>query len=324
VLVVDEVRLTRDALRYGFAVGKVKVLETRAFDPAAYERLLDAPTFAEQKRLLSETSYGRFLEHAETVEDVERGLDDALERAYAFLDEAALPEAVTRYFRLRYDFANFKAVAKARLLGVADDDLRVAHGTLDPALFSGELAELPEPFGALAAELDIATVDLAVDRAMFAELLKTAEKSKSRFLVELARLEIDLANLKTLVRARRTGTDPAAVVALFAEGGAVPLKTFADLAELEPDAIAPALGRVAALRSLASVALNDTAMLDANLDAVAMAALRGGRMGQVGPEPVIAYVFERESEVAVLRVLLLGKLTGIDDATLRRHVGGKG
>ncbi|HSK48512.1 MAG TPA: V-type ATPase subunit, partial [Coriobacteriia bacterium] len=98
MLIVEEARLTRDSLRYGFAVGKVKVLETRTLDASAYERLLDAPSFAEQKRLLSETPYGRYLEDAETPDDVEHALDEALENFYGFLKAAALPEPVMRFF----------------------------------------------------------------------------------------------------------------------------------------------------------------------------------------------------------------------------------
>ena len=52
------------------------------------------------------------------------------------------------------------------------------------------------------------------------------------------------------------------------------------------------------------------------------AALRGARQGQVGPEPVIAYVFRREAEVAALRVLLLGQLARLDKATIRRSLRG--
>ena len=40
----------------------------------------------------------------------------------------------------------------------------------------------------------------------------------------------------------------------------------------------------------------------------------------VGPEPVIAYVLAREAEVAALRVLLLGKLAGLDRETLRARL----
>ena len=85
MLLLEESRLNRDALRYGFAVGKVRVLETRMLDRAACERLLDAPTLAEQRRLLSETAYGRYIERAETADEVERALDDALEGFYGYL-----------------------------------------------------------------------------------------------------------------------------------------------------------------------------------------------------------------------------------------------
>jgi vacuolar-type H+-ATPase subunit C/Vma6 len=93
----------RDAQRYGFAVGKVRVLQTRVFGPGTYERLLDAPTFSEQMRVLSDTIYGRYLEGASTADDVENGLERALDDFYRFLDDANLPGPVVRFFRVRYD-----------------------------------------------------------------------------------------------------------------------------------------------------------------------------------------------------------------------------
>ena len=340
MLIVEEARLTRDSLRYGFAVGKVKVLETRTLDASAYERLLDAPSFAEQKRLLSETPYGRYLEDAETPDDVEHALDEALENFYGFLKAAALPEPVMRFFRLRYDYSNFKAVAKAEAVGASRAGLFVDHGTIPRESFENDLSALPEPLGSLASTLalgpseasgvsetlpqDPAAVDTLVDKAMFAELLRTAKASRSSFLVDLSRLAIDLANLKTMVRARRSGAGTETMLAWLIDGGTVPLSTFASLSELPPESVASALSRVPALRSLSGVQLTEVATLDEKLDQVTFAALRRGRMGEVGPEPVIAYVFGREAEVATLRVLLLGKMTGIDRETLRRHVGARG
>lgn len=330
VLVADEVRLTRDSLRYGFAVGKVKVLETRALDAAAFERLLDAPSFAEQKRLLSETPFGRYLETAETAGDVERGLEEALDAYYAFLDEAALPEEVVRFFRLRYDFANLKAVAKARLLGVGYGELLVGHGTIPIDRFAGELEELPPPLdevvpelGRIAAERgagDAAAIDTAVDRAMFATLLDTALRSRSRYLVEVARLAIDLANVKTVIRGRKAGLQAADLGSRLADGGAVPTGGLLALADLPADQLAPALARIPQLRKVPTQALLEASTLDATLDAVTAVVVRRGRMGPVGPEPVISYVLERESEVAALRVLLTGTLSGLDREVLRRYV----
>ncbi|MCE5190546.1 MAG: V-type ATPase subunit, partial [Actinomycetia bacterium] len=90
-------RAVRDSVRYGFAIGKVRVLETRIFGAGTYERLVDAPTFAEQKRVLSDTVYGRYLEGATNADDVEVGLEAALDDFYRFLDESSLPEPVVRF-----------------------------------------------------------------------------------------------------------------------------------------------------------------------------------------------------------------------------------
>jgi len=64
----------------------------------------------------------------------------------------------------------------------------------------------------------------------------------------------------------------------------------------------------------------EAAELDLTTDALIIDTLREGRRGPTGPEPVIAYVFAREYEVATLRTLLLGKLRGIPTDTLRARL----
>ncbi len=324
VLVYDEIRQTRDSLRYGYAVGKVRVLETRALDRSALERLLDARTFPEQKRLLSETAYARYLETAETPQEVERALDDTLDGFYRFLEDAALPESVVRFFRVRYDYANLKAALKSGLLGTPLDGLLVNHGTLPAAAFLDGLSELPEPLAGLVAAVadhtDTAAIDAQVDRAYFADLAETARSTRSRFLTDLAALFIDVANVKTLVRGRLAGKSAERLSALFFDGGTVSPAGMAELAEHAPEDLAGALRRHAALRPLAEIDLADTHQLDPALEGLMAAALRRGRHEAAGPEPVIAYVMGREAEVRMLRVLLLGTLTGIGYETLRARL----
>jgi len=324
VLVLDEVRETRDAMRYGYAVGKVRVLETRALDRPALERLLDARTFPQQKRLLAETSYARHLETAETPEQVENALDEALSGFYKFMEEAALPEPVVRFFRLRYDYANLKAALKSLRLEASVSGLLVDHGTVEAHAFQGELDALPGELGTLAASLreasGVSEIDAAVDRAYFARLYATARAARSGFLEDLASLSIDIANLKTLVRGRLAGRDAATLSALFIENGNVSTSEMAELSNRDVAQIAPALQRLPSLRPLSGLDLLDPAVLDPAAEVLMAAALRTGRQTAAGPEPVIAYVMGREAEVRMLRVLLLGTLTGIDYETLRSRL----
>lgn len=332
-LIGDEIRLTRDSIRYGFAVGKIRVLETRVIDRGALERLLDASTFAEQKRLLSETPYGRFLEGAETPEAVERALDEALEAWFRFLDEAELPAEVASFFLIQYDYNNLRAAAKARVLSAPTDGLLTAHGAVPIESFQADLAALPGALGEIARALPdmagddapspaeaILAVDDAVDAGMFAEMLALARASRSRFLVEYTQLRIDLANVRTLVRGSIAGLSAARVNGSLIEGGSIDLAVMKSLAGAPRDEIVEALRSRPELRRLPDVDLTDPNVLDVAVESLALAAIERGRRGPIGPEPVIAYVLARQVEVSLLRVLLLGQLAGTDPETLRVRV----
>lgn len=323
-ILVDEVRATREAMRYGFAVGKVRVLETRSLDRAALERLLDAKEFAEQKRLLAETPYARYLEDAQTPAQVERALDEALDGFYGFLEQAALPESVVRFFRLRYDYANLKAALKARALSVPLEGLLLDHGTIDPERFVDATAELPGRLGALAARLadvaDASAIDAVVDTAYFAHLVQAARDARSPYLAGIAAIQVDSANVRTLVRGRLAGLDAHAIVPLLIVGGSVGVESLAPLAALPVEQSTREMVRMPALRAMRAEQIADPSTLDPAMDTLVTAALRRGRKAAEGPEPVIAYVMGREAEVRTLRVLLLGRLTGIDNEVLRARV----
>lgn len=330
-VLIDEYRTTREGLRYGFAVGKVRVLETRLLDRSALERLVDASSFAEQKRILSEGPYGRFLEGVDTPAQVETAIDAALGSAYAFLDEAGLPPAVVRFFRLRFDYANLKAALKAGSVGASLEGLLTAHGTVEPDAFSAPLDRLPGELGPLAASLSrsagddedaisLMALDAAVDRAMFRALGEEAEAAKSPFLRLVARLLVDLANVKTVVRAMAAAIPPHRIESeLLLDGGTVALPELARIVRLPARDALTALERRYRLAG-SPLSGDDAPDLDVIVDNALVAAVRRGRRPEPGAEDVIAYVLAREAEAQVLRVALLGKMAGLDSAALHRRM----
>lgn len=318
---------TRDAVRFGFACGKVRVLETRVFGHDTYERLLDASAFADQRRLLSDTPYGQSLEGVTTAEGVEQALAETLGGFYAFLTEASLPECVTRFFRVRHDFDAMRAALKARVLGVArEDSPNAALGTLPPGALEGNLAALPAPFAAAAAEalsLDpaaagvLGAMDAVLDRAYFGEALRCARESKSGFLLGLARVMIDAANAKAVVRARRNGLSVDAVERMLIEGASLRPDRIGRVYSAPLAVVAERLAAMPAFRGVPAEELTDVARLDIAAENAVVRYLRRARTVPVGPEPVIAYVLSREAEVAAVRTVLIGKLAGLPSDLLR-------
>lgn len=321
---------TRDDIKYGFAVGRVRVLQAKLLSRSVYERLIDAPDFAEQRRVLSETAFGRYLEHAQTAEDVERALDASLGDLYGeFLLEAGLPEAVVRFFRLPYDYRNLRAALKSRVLGAASPALS-ALGTVEPSAFAGSGEELPAEMAAILTAWDeaeeqplLADLETVVDHALFDALAGEAKRSRVAFLRELMTLRIDLATIRVLLRANAKRLPAAAVRAALIDGGTKRLRDLAaEVGRMDAEELAEA---IIGTRAVAGLEIRDLLDLDRyDLVAAALEARRmaSARMAPSGAEPVLAYVLARESEVVALRTVLVGRLVGLDREAVRERLRG--
>ena len=321
---------TRDDIRYGYAVGRVRVLEGRLLSRATFERLLDAPDLREQKRVLAETHVGRYLEAADSAEDVERALEAALGDLYEeFLERADLPPAVVRYFRLPHDYANLRATVKARLLGIQPSGSLSSLGSVPVEAFA-QPAGLPEPL-AFTATLwdeyetppDLDEVEAEIDRALFEELEEAARESKVRFLRELTTLRIDLANVRVLVRARAKGVSAADLAGRLIPGGTAALLDLANIApRLGAEDLVEAIVDTRALRHVTAHDLGDIERFDLLADSLLAERMTAARRAANGPEPVLAYVLAREAEVLVLRTLVVGRLSGLDSEAVRQRLRG--
>ncbi|MBN2248181.1 MAG: V-type ATPase subunit [Coriobacteriia bacterium] len=321
---------TRDDIRYGFAVGRVRVLQARLLSRSVYERLIDAPDFAEQRRVLSETAFGRYLEHADTSEDVERALDASLGDLYdEFLLGAGLPEAVVRYFRLPYDYRNLRTALKTRVLGMTAPGLS-ALGTIEPAAFAGSGEGLPDEMASLLTRWDeaeqappLADIETAVDHALFAALAGEAKRSRIPFLRELTTLRIDLAVIRVLLRANGKRLAPAAVLDSLIDGGTSALLTLAPVAgRMDAEELAGLIVDTRAVPGLGEADLTSLERYDLAAAALDAARMASARRAPSGPEPVLAYVLGREAEVVALRVALVGRLSGLDREAVRERLRG--
>jgi V/A-type H+-transporting ATPase subunit C len=319
----------RDDIRYGYAVGRVRVLSGRLLSRGTFERLLDAPDLREQKRVLAETHVGRYLEGAETAGDVERALAASLADLYdEFLERAELPSAVVVYFQTPHDFANLRAAVKSRALGTSSGEVPTPLGSLPPEAFIGDGVALPNTMRDLLRMWEDAEeppaleeVEALIDRALFAALAASARASKVRFLRELTTLRIDLANTRLLIRARAKALSPAAVKARMVPNGSGALERLVSVApRMSAAELAEAIARTRVLGSMAEVDLTEIERFDVAADALVAQRMLAARQAPGGAEPVLAYVLGREAEVLLLRTAVAGRLAGLDPETIRARV----
>ncbi len=321
-----------DPIRYGFAVGRVRVLETRMLPPSTYERLLDARDFAERRRILGETIYGGYLERAHHTEGIERGLEAAIADLYAeFLGRANLPEPLVAYFRTRHDFENLKGRLKAEALGIEPGELFTRLGATPVEVFSGPAEGLPPLLRAAERRiraaievadgpLDVERVDEAVDAELYAALADIVARAKSPFLATLFALEADLGNARAFIRGRARNVPVARMEGRFVPGGRIPRARLVSLYRLPLAEAAARLAATGSLRGVDPEALTDLERFDVAADVHRARLVRTSRLIAIGPEPVLGYVMERLAEVTALRTLLIGALAGVPREVLRARL----
>lgn len=272
-------------VKYGFAVGRVRVLETRMVSAARIKRLIEAENLEEAHRVLAETEYGPEMRTAETIEQMERALERQLNRAYSLLSESNLPPELETYFRSRHDILNLRILLKRAFGHRIDVDLSVLGEVpvkiMEASVESRNFDRLPAYLGNAARETiakfeanrRFEEMDAILDRSYFDNLLFAAGKLKSKWITAYTKLIIDLAD-----------------------------------------------GRVA-VRSAAALDRPAVAEYDLAADRKAAEWLAVGGSFDVGPEPVFAYVSGMEHEVKVVRLILFSHLSGVRPARIRERVG---
>ncbi|HSW41084.1 MAG TPA: V-type ATPase subunit [Patescibacteria group bacterium] len=325
-------QMIADSLRYGFAVGRVRVLETRLLPRAIYERLIEARSLPEQRRILGETIYGGYLETAHTIEGIERGLDAALSDLYeGFLRRSNLPGPFVEFFLVRHEFENLKGRLKAEALGVSPAAMLTSLGGTPVEVYEGPSDKLPtrirhaerrirESLARDDGTLPPDEIEDAVDTELFRALEEIAGASRSAFVLDLFRLEADIGNARAFVRARARDIPVAEIRARFVPGGKVPITAFVSAYRLPLIEAAARLSATRLLPRLDLEAVADPARFDFEASRIVSRRVRASRMTAIGPEPVLGYIRERLAEVAALRVLLMGSLAGVPAANLRERL----
>jgi vacuolar-type H+-ATPase subunit C/Vma6 len=317
-----------DTIEYGFATGRVMVLRTRLLGRVAYERLLDAPTFDDQRRVLTETHFGRFLDGVHNANDVERAVDESLRDLYDdFLHRAGLPAAVVSFFEAPYDFSALKSALRARLLGVKVTAPAVALGALPPEAFESP-ETLPGALGAAAraglaagAEAGAEAIDAAADAALYAELARLARDSHIALLERLVARQADAVNAKVLLRCAVAGRTADDARAMLVPGGTWDAARAAVLVD-DPEALADAVIAARVLGAGAAGDLLDLERLDVVVDAATASLEREAARGPIGPEPVLGYVLQRRAEAVTVRAVLVGRLAGLPRDLVASRVRG--
>jgi len=320
---------------YAYAVGRIRVMETRLLTRGLVERMLESVDVEELLRILADTAYGSLLAESKEYQELLRVEETSLLR---FFDELCLDPILSELVHYRYDFHNLKVLIKAY---VAKEDFSHAlsmHGNLDIPTLRGVFEE--EKFGALPADLerviarvveeyysknDPRVIDLMVDNEMFQFYGREATRRRSEFLSRLLALTIDLTNIKTLARAKRLKEEKETLRLAILEGGELSAKWYIDLSDEAWESFpqrfyATPYHRIVNEGYESVQEAKSFLKLEKLCDDHLVDFLRVTRFTAFGVEPLVAYFVAKLNELKILRLLFVGKLRGIEATRMKERL----
>lgn len=313
---------------------RIHAMENRLLTTERMERMIEARELSEAAKVLTECGYEDMGQV--TAQAIEETLFKAQADLFHDLSSAVGNKALLDVFRCRHDYHNAKVLVKGEALGVNQEALLLGGGRYAPQklaedygredlrgcsdIFRRGVARARETLGATG---DPQVADFILDRAYFEELTDLAKQADSKFVEGFVALSIDVANLRSCVRASRLNKGMEFLQQVLVPGGNVPARTLAtargeelgNLFRTSPLAQAAATG--SALSAPGSGALTD---FERECDDAVMDYLGAGRRVAFGEQPIVGYLYAREAEMTAIRTILSGRMAGLDGDTIRQRL----
>ena len=311
----------------------LRAREPRLLNRERAERMLDAASFEDAAKLLTDCGYPDMSQMK--AGEVEQTLAERRSAIFGELDGLCPDKELVDLFKLKYDYHNAKAILKAEAMGsdcrrLLSDSGRVPGGKLLELYNEDRLARLPvilagamaEAKAVLARTANPQLSDFVLDKAYFDELRAVAGKVDSPFLKGYIEILTDSANLKSAVRTLRMGKNQDFLAGVLIEGGGVGVQRIAAAADKDSLAALYASTKLEKAAALGADALAGGSMtaFEQACDNAVNAYLRGAKLVSYGPEAVCAYLAAVEGEIQAVRMILTGRLAGVKPQAIRERL----
>jgi len=321
--------------RYVWATAQVRVLETSMLSRSVFLNMADALDFASAVELLSGTEYA-MTSGAQSPGAVEEMLLERRSAVRDFFVGLMLDENLVEILRAREDFTNMRLairrVVTERPIGTDYSDAGSVPAEQFEEIFEQEDYErFPDYLQEAVEEAvlgyyqnkNICMIDHGIDKAAWAYKLGAALECGSIFCESLFRTQIDLTNIRTMLRLKTADRDERN---LFVPGGFVEIDRFLHGLHIGYEALAtlfyptPYHGVVEAGVGYL-MAEQSFLQLEKSCEEHLMGFLKTTRVITAGPQPVIAHLLMKENEIRTVRMVLTCKKNQMDTKFILDRLG---
>jgi V/A-type H+-transporting ATPase subunit C len=324
--------------KYLYSVTRIRALETKLLDKARIERMIEAGSAEEVIKILVETEYGSSISEMKDIYDYETVLSKELSKTYELLREISPVPELTNLFALRYDIHNLKTLLKSSYLDEENDQLLSDIGNIPVQHLKKMIKEkdfsdldpiirerVEQVVGEFTVDPDPQLIDVALDNCLYELMYKTARDNKNSFLMDYISTQIDLINIKSLVRVKAMGYGRDFLKKVILNNGKLDYAFFNDIFDESLETLIDKLafkdyGKVVEEGISNYVKTKSLTKFEKLSDDFIFELVKKGKYVAFGIEPLIGYLMARENEVKIIRMIMVGKINEIPNELIRERL----
>ena len=324
--------------RYTYQTAMVRVLETQMLTHGTMLDIANATNFEDALELLAGSEYA-VPSSTTAFSEIEKMLLEKRTEARKLFADTMLDKELVELLHAREDFANMRLairrVVTERPIGLDySDDGSVPAEEFEEIFEQENYSRFPVYLQeAVEAAIlgyyenkDIRQIDYAIDRCQAAYKLKRARDLDSVFLTSLFRTQVDLTNIRTTLRMKLADMDRKDAVDHILPGGFVEADRFLHIFDIGYEAIGSLFYATPYHQTIEAgvgylTAQQSFLRLEEACEDHLAGFLKTTASIAAGPQPVIAYFIQKESEIRTVRMLLTCKKNSLDTKMILDRLG---
>lgn len=327
-----------ERIDYAQAVSRIRVLETRLLDKAKLDRMIDSSSPDDALKILLESEYSNSSGSVKRSEDYEILLSEEMKKLYTLMYKVSPEPLIIDIISLKYDYHNIKVLLKGKALGKDLSYLLVPIGTVGADNLKKYVSEedytdlnpimreaLERAEKSFKENNDPQMIDIILDSALYKDMLKKAETLKEEYITGLIRKTADLNNIKTVFRVKKQNKGREFLSEVIIDGGFIDKDVYMNSLNDTTQNFVNKLSYTDYVNILKPGAeefdkTGKLNMLEKLSDNFIMDYIKKAKYISFGPEPVIAYIYAKESEIKAVRIIMVGKLNNVSHEIIRERL----
>ncbi len=313
---------------YPYAVARIRMLERTLLTEKQYTQMTEARSIEDALKILSEAGFGE--EAVISPKVYEEALSKHLAKAYADVAELMNGERFIDVFLLKNDYHNLKVLMKSEITKSEPDkylvgggtvslvDMKTAFETKSMELIPVNMQEAVEKANeAYGKTLNGQMIDIVLDKAAFSDMKTMADKSGNTFVKGYMEILCDLTNMKSFLRIKNMKKPFDTLTHVFVEGGTLSMDVFKQGFTAENPSAA---FKETQYSNLGDAMLHGITYFEKMCDDYIMGYMRDAKYKSLTLEPMVAYIYARETEIKTIRIILNSKINKIAPEVIKERL----